>query len=62
MINGAKLMVTVFVDDDQVEEMKATGMSDEKIAKAICKAITLTESNMRQPVHSIESVELIKYH
>lgn len=62
MINGAKLTITVFIDDDQVDEMKATGMSDEKIQKAICEAITLTESNMRQPVHSIESVELVKYY
>lgn len=60
MINGAKLMVTVLIDPDQVDEMKAEGMSDQKIAEAIKKAITLTESNMRQPVRDIESVDLVK--
>lgn len=62
MINGAKLMVTVLMDNAKVEEMKAQGYSDLDIQKTICKAITLTDANVRQPVWDIESVELIKYY
>jgi hypothetical protein len=62
MINGAKLQVTVLIDDDMVDELKKQGCSDKKIEELICKAITLTEINMRQPIESIESVELLKYY
>ena len=62
MINGAKLIVTVLIDNDQVDELKTQGFSDKDIEFAIKKSITLTASNMRQPVRDIESVELIKYY
>lgn len=61
-INGAKLTVTVLIDDDKVNELKAQGYSDLDIEKAICKAISITDIPLRNPVQDIVSVELVKYY
>jgi hypothetical protein len=60
MINGAKLEITVLVDNDKVEEMRKLGFGDSYIERQIKNSIIL--SDKRSPVIDIQSVTLVKYY
>lgn len=61
-IKGAKLEVTVLIDEDLLAELQADGYSDKAIEAMIKKSITLKDIPFRNPVFEIESVELQKYY
>ncbi len=64
--NGAKLEVTVLIDQDKWEELRAQGYSDKDLQKAIEKSITVKDTVggaiVSPPVLDIDSVTLLKYY
>jgi hypothetical protein len=61
VINGARLTVTVLIDNDKVQDLKELGYSDKDIETLIKKSIRLKNINVWQPVTDIESVVLEKF-
>lgn len=63
---GAKLEVTVLIDQDLWDELKEQGCSDADIKKSIEKSITFTDTvhgNITTPpVFYVESATLQKYY
>ena len=57
----AKLEITLELNEDQIAELKEKGYTDLHIQKAIERSITLTESNVRQPVQDMVSVVITGY-
>lgn len=59
---GARIEVILEIDEDQMNELESQGeTSSNEIEKRIENAITLTASNMRQPVNEIVEVRLLEY-
>ncbi len=64
--SGAKLEVTVLIDQDKWDELRAQGYSDKDLQKAVEKSITIKDTVgglvASPPVLDIDSVTLLKYY
>lgn len=64
--NGAKLEVTILIDQDKWNELAEQGYSDVDLQKAIELSITFKDSVFgiipSPPVFDVESVTLLKYY
>ena len=59
---GAKLEVTLLIDQDQWDELINKGFTERHIAQMIKNTLTLREPGFRQPVSDMKEVTLLKYY
>ncbi len=59
---GAKLEVTLLIDQKQWEELIKKGYTDRHLAQMVKNSFSLKDLGFRQPVSDIQEVTLLKYY